>query len=278
MNRELLLLALPLSLAIACGTGDEFEPCSSGQCDERETSYEVILGAETPWVKCWVVLDTETEDEFFLSDNVICELTPTGLVLDSRFAMVTLKTDDDRYSEVRLSKEEPRALVKILNGAAYPAAVEVSTYLENKSENAIYNGLTTYFTAKTFTIERGNTPSEEEPFEVTQPWDYWPVEIAAEVDLAGVRATYGIDLSGTEMTTNEGNDSSIEAAIGIKKRLTTGNSEVFYVPVTSVGPPAVVSGNAYFDREQLDYTIDGPGRYIADAEGLHRAEVEEGMN
>ena len=282
MTRITSLLALPL-LFVACAQNElpSGPDCSGDQCDEQgeqtgEANFDVLLGAETPWVKCWVEVDPdENADDFFRRDEVICELTLTGQGVEQQYGLILLHTADDRYSEVRLTPDAPRAHVKSLNVAAYPATIKFSNYMYRTSETGVYNGMTTDYTSEEISIERGNTATVDEPYVVNQPWDYWPVEVqAVGIRSAVLKANYAMDISGSGLTANQGADSSLDVSFSNRRSIKENDTVMLHVPVSSVGAPTAVTGTGYFGGQEIEFTIDGPGRYVADAEGLHAVETE----
>tara|TARA_R110002096_G_scaffold171490_6_gene344576 strand:+ start:41863 stop:42555 length:693 start_codon:yes stop_codon:yes gene_type:complete len=224
-----------------------------------------ILGDETPWYRCWVDEDTEETDEFFRQDYVFCEMTPPAHTLGIQYISVQLFTADGGIAEVMLSADEPLAVVKKVNGPAYPLEVQTTVHVTNFEQAFNYQGINVDYKTS-HTLERNALPTKDLPLVVTQPFDLWPVEVTVATRAVSLAFdSYTLELMGGLQVDDA---SSLDVTIRSQSSGRENDVMKLLLPVASQAAVTSFSGTGQFYRDSLPFTIDGPGRYLADSDGL----------
>lgn len=256
-------------LLVACApelesNGGGFD-CAS--CDEG-APLTVISGADTEWYRCWIDEDTEATDDFFREDYVFCAMTAQARSLEIQYASIQLFTAEDGISEVLLNADNPEVLVRKVNGPAYPLQIRTSVHMTNFDSAYNYSGINADYRA-THDIQRSALPTKDEPLVATQPFDLWPVEVSVATRAVSLALdSYRVDISGSGFQVNEAN--GVDVSLRNQGSAREGDRMKFFLPVTAGTSEASLTGNGQFYRDSLPFTIEGAGRYSANAEGLHR--------
>ena len=236
--------------------------CAS--CDEG-AALTSIRGAETEWYRCWVDEDTDETDELFRQDYVFCEMTPPAHALGIQYVSVQLFTAEGGISEVLLSSEEPLVVVRKVNGPAYPLELRTNVHFTNFDNAFNYSGVIADYETS-HALERSVLPTKDAPLIVTQPFDLWPIEVTVATRAVSlVFDSYSLGLTG-DMLANDASNLDVT----VRSQTSGRENEVmkFMLPVTAGTTDASFAGTGQFYRDSLPFVVEGPGRFLADANGL----------
>jgi hypothetical protein len=265
-----LALALPLLIAGCSAPSSEAPaPRCTGKCDGPAGAEALVVDV----ARCWVD-EGQSTDPFFRQDALVCEPIASPYARVGFLSVDVITADDDVQGGV-LRGTFGAQTIGLLRDGKYPAQVRLGLNLL-RGETELVGAELSGELRESFSIASPQALPRTRPFVVRAPVAIWPVRIQAEVD----QVILQLDPYKAPLADAWKLGELAEAPVRQSSLPRVRQGQLVSFTLAAPAAETTVAGKGYFlvgssGREPRPFTIDGPGDFVATANGLRRAQPGE---
>lgn len=263
MRTPLKIVLAPIVALAGCLVGGDAGPEHYG------TSLKAIT--KTKWLSCWVRPTTESVSPTFDVDTLQCSAAIGEGPLSPHLISINSQGEGTWVRNGRI--DQPGTVeVGRLQRASYPHTIDVQVLPDSRGLASSPDTRQGFVMKLVF--ERYDQYTIDKPLVIEQPVDLWPIEVTVEGEVfAASLEQYTVPLpAGIKLSDGLATFDTLDVTSSRFGVLRRGQTKTFYV-LAQRGARRPLGGLALLSKtaqDRVKFELDGPGAYIATADGLKR--------